>query len=311
MAVAPPRLWIGPWVALSVIWGFSFVFIKVCASTLDAYQTTFGRLGLGAVVLLGYLALRRMKPVTDLVGVGHLAIVGMLAQAVPFSLFAWAEHQPGFSSVAAGLVNSTMTLWTALLAIMLLPDERLDRIRATGLAVGAIGVVVLLGVWGSSFAASWTAYAACTMATLGYSVAGMWTRKFIMPRGYNPISAVATQLSAGALMEGVVVAFVSDAPTEWPLKVVGSLLALGALGTGVALVLNFVLIRVAGAVITSTVTYSIPIVATIAGAVLLREEVHWYEPVGAAIILLGIAMVQGYLPRPKADHSLALPPEAD
>jgi len=78
-----------------------------------------------------------------------------------------------------------------------------------------------------------------------------------------------------------------------------SIFLLGALGTGFALVLNYIIIHRAGAVATSTVTYSIPIVSTLAGAIILHEKLHWYEPIGALIILVGIALVQQLLPRPQ------------
>lgn len=297
-----------PWLGLSVVWGFSFVFIKVCASYLDPFQTTFGRLSLGALVLLAVLAVQRRKPVTDWRGIKHLAFIALLAQALPFTLFAFAEHH--ISSVAAGLVNSTMSLWTGLLAIVLLPEERLDRTRGAGLTMGFIGILILLGVWDANFQGNWVAYVSCSLATIGYAVSALWTRKYIAPLGYNPTSAVATQLTLATTMQGLAVLLYSSAPTHWPADGVISLALLGALGTGVALVLNFRIIELAGAVTASTVTYSIPIVSTIAGAVLLREAVHWYEPVGAAIILVGIALVQGYLPRARR-HSLAMQPTAD
>lgn len=310
MSTAKPASasWLGPWIALSVIWGFSFVFIKVCGDFLDPFQTTFGRLALGAAVLLIVLAAQRRRPVTDRRGIKHLAFIALLAQALPFTLFAFAEQR--ISSVAAGLVNSTMSLWTAVLAIALLPEERLSRNRALGVALGFAGILVLLGVWDASFQGNWVAYASCALATVGYAVATLWTRKHIAPMGYHPISAVATQLILATAMQAIAVAAFSTAPTQWPAVGVLSLVMLGAAGTGIALVLNFQIIERAGAVIASTVTYSIPIVATVAGAVLLREAVHWYEPVGAAIILFGIALVQGYLPR-SPRHTLAVPGSVD
>jgi drug/metabolite transporter (DMT)-like permease len=296
------------WLALSTIWGFSFVFIKVSGSFLDPFQTSFGRLVLGFLVLAGYLALTRRRPVLRGPALPHLALCAVLAQAVPFTLFAWAEQH--ISSVAAGLVNSTMSLWTGLLAIVILPQERLDRLRGAGLLIGFAGVVVLLGVWDAPFRGDWFAYLACGLSTMGYSISALWTRRILTPMGLDPIAAMATQLGIAALATGTVTAVVSPAPTQWPLHGVLAIVALGALGTGLALAINYVLIQRAGAMTTSTVTYTIPIVSTIAGAALLKEAVHWYEPVGAAIILLGIAMVQGFLPR-RPRHTLALPATGD
>lgn len=291
--------WFGLWVLLTVIWGFSFVFIKVSGEFLDPYQVSFARLLLGAAVLVIYLALTRRKPITSGAALKHLAFCGLIAQAVPFALFAWAEQT--ISSVAAGLINSTMSLWTGLLAFLILPAEKVDRKKTIGLIIGFIGIMVLLGVWDAQFRGSWVAYLACTISTLGYAVSALWTRRYLSPMKLDPISAVATQLLFATASIGIASGFVSSTPTHWPIDGVLSIIALGALGTGIALVLNYMIIQRAGAITGSTVTYSMPIVSTFAGVWLLSEKVHWYEPVGAIIILLGIALIQNFLPMKRRD----------
>jgi drug/metabolite transporter (DMT)-like permease len=299
--------WVGLWIALSVTWGFSFLFIKVAGQFLDPFQTTFARLTLGALALTIYMAATRRRPVTKWAAVKHLAFCGLIAQAMPFTLFAWAEHH--ISSVAAGLVNSTMSLWTGVLAIAILPEERLNRLRGMGLILGFVGVVVLLGVWDATFRGDWFAYVACAISTMGYSISALWTRKFLAPMKLDPYGAVVTQLFFAASAAGIVSLANSSRPTHWPLTGIASIVLLGAFGTGIALVLNFLLIQRAGAMATSTVTYSIPIVSTLAGAIVLRESIHWYEPVGAIIILIGIAIVQGLLPRQRS--TLVVPATSD
>ena len=79
---------------------------------------------------------------------------------------------------------------------------------------------------------------------------------------------------------------------------IGSVLALGVLGTGLAFVLNFRVIRYAGATTSASVTYLMPIVATIIGVVVLKEQLNWYQPVGASVVLTGVAVSQGLLRRP-------------
>ena len=276
--------WLGPWVALTIIWGFSF----------DPFQVSFGRLIFGVAVLLLFLLATRRKPITSGPALKHLAFCGLIAQAIPFALFAWAEKT--ISSVAAGLINSTMSLWTGLLAFLILPAEKVDRKKAIGLVIGFIGIMVLLGVWDAQFRGSWVAYLACTISTLGYAVAALWTRRYLSPMNLDPISAVATQLLFATAFIGIASGFVSSTPTHWPVDGVLSIIALGAFGTGIALVLSYMIIQRAGAITGSTVTYSMPIVSTFAGLWLLNEKVHWYEPVGAVIILIGIALIQNLLP---------------
>ncbi|NBO35377.1 MAG: EamA family transporter [Actinobacteria bacterium] len=92
--------------------------------------------------------------------------------------------------------------------------------------------------------------------------------------------------------------------TSWPITGILAITALGVLGTGVALVIGFVIVKRAGAIAMSTVTYSIPVVSTLAGVILLNEKLHWYEPVGALIVLVGIAIVQELI-KPKSKVSKA------
>lgn len=281
------------WFALSLTWGFSFLFIKVAGEFLTPFQQTFGRLSLGAVSLATIVLVTKRKFVTHFAAVKHLAFLGTIGQAIPFTLFAWAEHY--VSSIAAGLVNSMMALWTALLAILFLPEEKVNRSRATGLVIGFLGIMILLGFWDANFRGSWLAYLACALAAVCYAITSLWMKRFVSPMKLDPISATTTQLFFGTLPILVLALTTSSAPTDWPLNGVLSLLMLGVFGTGIALALNFELVNRAGAVATSTVTYSMPIVATAAGALILKEQLHWYEPIGAVIALLGIAMVQGLL----------------
>jgi drug/metabolite transporter (DMT)-like permease len=86
------------------------------------------------------------------------------------------------------------------------------------------------------------------------------------------------------------------APGSLSLDVVGSVLALGALGTGIAFALNFTVIRLAGATTSASVTYLVPVCATVLGVLVLHEKLSWYEPVGALIVLIGVAVSQGFPP---------------
>lgn len=290
------KSWLPIWVALSITWGFSFVFIKVAREFLDPFQQSFVRITFGFIALSLVVMFSHRKFVTDFHAAKHLAFLGLVGQAIPFTLFAWGANY--ISSIASGLVNSMMALYMAMLAIIFLPEEKLNRSRLVGLLIGFIGVLVLLGIWDANFRGRWYAYLALAVATFCYAVASLWTRKFLSPLKLDPVSAVTTQLFFGLIPVALIALFTTKPPTSYPVNGIVSIVILGVMGTGIALALNFELIARAGAVAASTVTYSMPIVATVAGVVLLKEKLHWYEPIGAAIALLGIALVQGLL-KPK------------
>lgn len=290
------KSWLPLWIALTTIWGFSFFFIKIASEFLNPAQQTFGRMFFGAIVLIAVVGLSDRKYILRGPAIKHLFLIAMCAQVMPFTVFAIAVHH--ITSIAEGLLNTTMTLWTALLAVFMLPEEKLSRTRFYGLIIGFIGTLILMGVWNADFQSEWWAYIACGLCTLGYSFSALWMRKFVAPMNLEPISAVATQLTLGAIVCAIFAAFSRHKIETWPLNGVLSILALGMLGTGAALVINFLLLQRAGAIATSTVTYGIPVVSTLAGALLLGEKLHWYEPFGAVIVFVGIAIVQQLLPRP-------------
>jgi drug/metabolite transporter (DMT)-like permease len=286
------------WLTLTTIWGFSFFFIKVASSFLDPYEQTFARMGFGALALIIIVLVTKRKFIVRGPAFKHLALITVMAQVIPFAIFAWAIHH--ISSIAAGLLNSTMPLWTAILAVLMLPEEKLNPFRVGGLILGFLGLLVLLGVWDVNFQANWLAYTACALCTIGYAFSAIWTRKHVTPLNLDPISAVATQLTIGASICAVFAIASPHEITEWPITGMLAITALGILGTGVALVIGFVIVKRAGAIAMSTVTYSIPVVSTLAGVILLKEKLHWYEPVGALIVLVGIAIVQELI-KPKSE----------
>jgi drug/metabolite transporter (DMT)-like permease len=287
---APTKSWLALWLVLTTIWGFSFFFIKVASSFLDPYEQTFARMGFGALALIIIVLVTRRKFIVRGPAVKHLALITVMAQVLPFATVAWAIHH--ISSIAAGLLNSTMPLWTAVLAILMLPEEKLTTFRVGGLILGFLGLLVLLGVWDVNFQANWLAYTACAFCTIGYAFSAIWTRKYLTPMGLDSISAVATQLTIGAAICAVFAIASPHEITSWPITGILAIVALGVLGTGAALVIGFVIVKRAGAIAMSTVTYSIPVVSTLAGVLLLNEKMNWYEPIGALIVLIGIAIVQ-------------------
>lgn len=299
--LAPPKKWLTLWLLLTTIWGFSFFFIKVASSFLDPYEQTFARMTLGALALVFVVIVTRREFLIRGPAIKHLALITICAQVIPFTIFAWAIHH--ISSIAAGLLNSTMPLWTAILAVLMLPSEKLNQFRVGGLALGFIGLLILLGVWDVNFQSNWLAYVACALATTGYAFSAIWTRKHITPMNLDPISAVATQLIIGAAICAIFAIASPHQITSWPITGILAITALGVFGTGVALVITFVIVKRAGAIAMSTVTYSIPVVSTLAGVVLLKEKLHWYEPVGAIVVLVGIAVVQELI-KPRQKNSL-------
>ncbi len=290
---------------LSVIWGFSFFFIKIGDQSLSPLWVVLGRLALGTATIWIVLASRRERLPRGWRTWGQLALIALLFNALPWTLFAYGELQ--VSSVLAGILNATTPLMVAPLAMLFLPDESATVRRLGGLAIGFLGVLAVLGVWSGLGGQRVAGALMCLGAALCYGVATVLARRLLVGRRESVVSLVTGQLLCATVEVAFFVPFFARLPTSLPLAAVASVLALGILGSGAAFVLQYAIIRDAGAVVASMVTYLIPIVSTVAGVVLLGEAMTWNEPLGALVIMLGIVVSQGTLQRLRQRRAQAAP----
>jgi drug/metabolite transporter (DMT)-like permease len=291
--VRSENTWKLQFLLISAIWGSSFLFIKVLDKHWPALWVAFGRIALGAAALLLMVALRRERLPRDRRLWMHSLVAAALFNAAPFTLFAFGEKH--ISSILAGLWNATTPLWVLVVLLGAFPEERPTRGRLVGISVGFAGTAVLLGPWRGLGGGTLVGHLACAGAAVCYGFGFPYTRRYLASRGESGVVLSACQLSCAVLVLGPFLAL-SHAPTvDIGVQGWGSLLALGALGSGVAYALNYAVVRAKGSAVASTVTYVIPVVSTILGVVVLGETLSWNEPVGAMIMLSGIAISQGRL----------------
>ena len=279
-----PFPWQAQFVALAAIWGSSFLCIKVLVDADWApVHVALGRVLLGAVFLLGVLRWQSASLPRDRRVWAHLAVVALLMNAVPFSLFAFGETK--VSSIVAGLWNGTTPLFTLVVVLAFLPDERPDRRRLLGLAGGFLGLTCLLGPWQGLGGDELLGHLACFGGALCYGLGVPYTRRFLSGRPESGVSLAAAQLLLASAMLAVVAPLGGAVPTSFGADAVASLLVLGVLGSGMAYVLTYAIVRAAGPTTFSTVTYLIPVFSTALGVLVLSEDLSWNEPVGAAVVL--------------------------
>lgn len=279
-ASAPWRL---QFVLLALIWGSSFLCIKVLGEVWAPVHVALGRVGLGVLFLLGVLAVRRTALPRGGAVWGHLAVVALLMNAVPFTLFAYGETK--VSSVVAGLWNATTPLMTLLVVLVLLRDERPDRRRAIGLAGGFAGAALLLGPWKGLGGDELLGHLACLGAAACYGLGVPYTRRHLSGRPEGGVALAAAQLVCATAMLALVAPLAGAPTTALGADALASLAVLGILGSGLAYVLMHAIVRAAGPTTFSTVTYLIPVVSTALGVAILAEPLGWNEPVGAAVVL--------------------------
>ena len=288
---------------LSAIWGSSFLFIKVLGEHWSALWVAFGRVAIGALTLALLVRARGERVPFERRLWARCAVAAVLFNAVPWTLFAYGEQHT--SSIVAGLWNGTTPLWVLVVSLLAFPEERPTRARVVGLAVGFAGVVVLLGPWRGFGGGQLIGYLACAGAAACYGLGFPYTRRYLAGRTESGVVLSACQLTCATAMLAVFLPLASGPTGHIGVDGLGSLLALGALSSGVAFALNFSIVRARGATAASTVAYLIPVFSTVLGVVVLGETLHWNEPVGAAVLLLGIAISQERIRAVASSHAPA------
>ena len=291
--------------AMGVTWGASFLFMKVALEGVSFGQVAWSRTVLGAIALgLIVLVTRPRVPAADgtpgpvlprePVVWAHFLVVSATTCVIPYLCFAWAEQY--VSSSLASIYNATTPIMTALMATLVFRVERLSGSRWFGVGLGIIGVLVVIGPWQLvGFTGSLAGQLACLVATLCYGFTFGYQRRFLSQRPIAPATFAFLSIGVSAVVMLVLTPWLALEPVELDWAIVGSLLALGVLGTGVAYILNFNVVREAGAQTGSMVTYLVPVFAVVFGVTILGEPLSWHEPVGGALIILGVALAQGLL----------------
>lgn len=274
---------------LALIWGFSFLLIKVGTEGFAPLQVAFGRL-FGTAVLAVALVVKRDRLPRGARVWGHLAVAAFLLNALPFSLFAYAELT--ISSTLAGICNATTPLWGMLLSLVALSEDRPTRVRAAGLGIGFMGVLTVLGAWQGFSGLDVTGTALALLASFSYAVGWIYVRRTLTGTGASNLSLAGSQVGLAALQLAVVTPLFTSAPESVELMPLLAVIALGALGTGYAMLLQYGVVAEVGPTTASMVTYFVPVIATAAGVALLDEQITWNTPLGAVVVLAGAALTQ-------------------
>ena len=282
--------WITLYIALGIVWGCSFIFIKLGLEFLTPIGVAFGRVSLGALTLVFWTRMKGIELPKGRIMWFHLWVVALLLNVIPGILFALAETE--VTSILAGIINAVTPLMTLLAIMIAFREEKPKSYQVIGLLIGFLGVLTVLGAWQGLGENPAGAVIALLCAVGCYGVSFPYSRKFVLPMKLKAESLAAGQLIMGAitllplyLIDGIAQDYYKPGP-------VFAMIALGVFGSGFAYIWNFKIMEAAGSAIASTVTYVTPVVAVVVGIIFLGEGVTWYEPVGGLIVLLGAAISQ-------------------
>ncbi len=277
--------------AMGVVWGASFLFMKVALQGVSFGQVAWSREILGALTLGVVMIIGRHRLPREPIMYFHFLVIALANCVIPHLLFAWAEQH--ISSGLAAIYNSLTPIATALMVSLVYRVEKLSRGQIIGVLLGIVGVVIIIAPWqfGEISADVW-GQLACIGAAIGYAVATGYLRKFVTHRSISGTTVAFMSVGTAAVVILLLTPVLAIGPVNLTWPIVGSLLLLGAVGTGIAYIWNIAVLRAWGATNASTVTYLIPVVAVVLGFLVLGETLSWHEPVGAALVLVGILFTQ-------------------
>ena len=285
------KSWLPAYLALGLVWGCSFIFIKLGLEFLTPFGVAFVRCALGAITLLIVVKLMKIDLPKEKSTWYKLWVVAMLLNVVPGILFAYAEMH--VTSVLAGIINATTPLATLIVMLIAFREEKLKAEQVYGLLLGGLGVMVVLGIWQGIGDNQLTGVIALLIAVTCYGISFPYSKRNIIPLGLKPEAAATTQLIMAAITLLPFYLYDGISQDNYRPANIFAMLALGILGSGFAYIWNFSIIAAAGSSIASSVTYLTPVVAVFVGWLFLGEVIVWHEPIGALLVILGAAVSQG------------------
>jgi drug/metabolite transporter (DMT)-like permease len=296
--------WQAKYLLLALIWGSSFLLMKVGLRTMAPLQISGLRIFAGTATLAVLLAITGGRLPRERRTWGHLAVSGIFLTALPFSLFALGEER--VSSALAGIGNATTPLAAVFFALIFLPSDRLSARKLTAVVIGFIGVIVIMQPWDSVGRPDLLGFGMTLVAGACYGLGWTYNRRFLGDADLGGLSMPTALLVVGSvLMLPVLLVWwlanrdVYATPWSGHLDVTGGgaglpllcIVALGVVGTGLAYMLQFDVVRGAGATVSTTVTYLIPVVSVVLGVIVLKEHLAWPQLVGALIVLVSAVVI--------------------
>jgi drug/metabolite transporter (DMT)-like permease len=273
-------------VVLGAIWGSSYLFIKVGVRDLSPAVLIEVRLLCAAPVLVAF-AWKRYGGATLVRAWRQGLVLAVLNAAVPFTLIAWGERW--VDSGTAAVANSSVPIFVALLAVLYVPSERSTGWRLVGVLLGLVGVGILAGVHPQGGWHGTIGIAAIVVASVSYAAANLYAGRRMSFGG--PVLAAVSMAGAFVLLLPLALATLPSHTPGW--KSVGSGAVLGLLGTALAQILSYRMIRVYGSARSALVAYMLPAFALFYGAVFLGEGLSYQKLAGLVLVCGGVALGTG------------------
>ena len=275
---------------LGVLWGSSYLFIKVAVDGVDPVTLVTGRLAIGSLFLYSMMRARGLRLSRDRTLWAHILVMSLVGIIVPQVLIAWSEQH--VTSSVASILNATTPFFTLIFAAAVFGTERFSSSKLTGLVVGFAGIAILTGSGILKLASSSAqGEIALLVSSFGYGVAFAYARRFL--KGEPLVLASGQMLLSAVLLVPGMLLFGHPLDMHLNASRLICWIALGTFSSGVAYILYYKLIAEIGATSASFGTYLIPIVGIFWGWLLLGESISARTVLGVAMILMGLLIATG------------------
>lgn len=306
-STARPRVpWQLKFLALALIWGSSFLFMKVGLAALHPVQIATARIWAGAAILLILLRLSGTRLPRERWVWGHLMVCSVFLSALPFLGFVIGETR--VSSALAGIGNATTPIAAVLFALALLPSERLTRAKLAAVLIGFVGVTIIAEPWNVAGRPDPLGFLIVVLSGACYGLGWTYNRRYLATADLGGLSQPTALLLCGSvvmipILLGWWLLDRDQVATPWTLTpgaghaaypvwlAVGCIAVLGFVGTGLAYMLQYDVVREAGTIISTTVTYLIPVVSVLLGVLVLGEHLGPAQVAGFVIVLGAAAII--------------------
>ena len=275
--------------SLALIWGSSFLWIKLGLDALSPGQMVFARVALGALVLGAIALIRRTALPRGGRMWGHLVVYVFFANVLPFTLFAIGEQT--VDSGLTGVINSTTPLWAVPCTLLFGGVRRISLNTILGLVVGFAGVLLIFSPWQAT-GINLGGAAICLVAAASYGVGVVYAGRFLANKGVAPGGLAAAQMLAATVMAALVLPFDGLQPIRWDGPALLAVVVLGVFGTGFAFLIQHAQIAKEGPTAASMVAYLLPVVSVLLGVVFLHEALTVREGLGMVIVLVGVGLTK-------------------
>jgi drug/metabolite transporter (DMT)-like permease len=282
-------------IILSILWGGSFFFVGIAVEVLPPFTIVALRVSLAAIALLIVVHVTGLRMPTDRKVWLAFFGMGILNNVIPFSLIVWGQTHIG--SGLASILNATTPLFTVMAAHFLTQDEKMTKLKMTGVAIGFSGVVIMIGTeaLGGQGESIYGQFAVLG-AAISYSLAGIYGRRF-RQMGIKPLVTASGQVMASTVLL-LPTALIVEQPFTLPmpgLEVWSAIAGLAVFSTAFAYILYFRILATAGATNVLLVTLLIPVSAILLGTTFLSEQFEVKHLLGMGLIGIGLLSIDGRL----------------